>query len=127
MPQVRKIPQPDSARVDTDALNRLEMALGQHRSREILSDACFEIIDRLNRFDIAVEGGDRDGAYRLSRAIAAIAQEIGLPDLATAARIAADCQADGDAIARNATAQRMVRMAEVSLDTVLGMTLSGGE
>lgn len=124
MTQVQPIPQSDRARVDPDALLRLELALGPHRSREILSDACFEIIDRLNRFDIAAETDDPETARKLARAIAAIAEEIGLPDLGKAARIAATCQGSDDVVARIATAQRLVRTAESSLDTILGMTLT---
>lgn len=126
MSDVKRIPQRDQARVDQVALLRLESALGPQRCREILSDACFEIIDRLNRFDIAAENDDRAAARKLARAIAAIAEEIGLPDLSTAARVAADCQEQGDGTARVATAQRLVRMAEASLDMLLGMTVADG-
>lgn len=110
------------SRVDHDVRIRLEAAVGPVRSREIMSDACFEIVERLTRFEVAAASERWREAQRLARGVAAIAAEIGLPELSSAAWGAADSATGGDAVARGATRARLIRVGEGSLDALLDGT-----
>ena len=120
MVQLLRLPQTQAGRIDRTVLGRLENALGPKRSREVIEDACFEIIERLTRFEMAHTSMEAREARRLARAIAAISGEIGMPDLGDAARAAAESQTSGDPVARAATAQRLMRVGEGSLDALMG-------
>ncbi len=108
--------------LDYGVLQRLEDSLGQERSREVLSDACCAIIEKLTRFEIA---GEAEEAHRLARSIAALGEEVGMSELAQAARAASDCALGPDIAARSATAGRMLRLAEASLDMLLSHQATG--
>ena len=119
MTWVLQLSRETTSRVDTGVRLRLEATVGVVRSREILSDACFEIVERLTRFELAVAAGQRGDAARLADDIAAVAAQIGLPELSQAAIGAAACLEGGDVVARRATQQRLIRVGEASLDALL--------
>lgn len=119
MTWVLQLSRETTSRVDTGVRLRLEAAVGVVRSREILSDACFEIVERLTRFELAIAAGQRSDAARLADGIAAVAAQIGLPELSQAAQGAAECLEGSDVVARRATQQRLIRVGEASLDALL--------
>ena len=93
MSRIVSLRRTEPAVLDMGVLLRLETSLGEERSREVLSDACCAIIEKLTRFEVA-----RDPAE---------------------ARAASACAVGVDATARSATAARMLRVGEASLDTLL--------
>lgn len=123
MAQIVALRRSETAGVDRATLFQLEASLGARRSREVLSDAAFVIVERLARFDSAVALGRDDEAMRMARSIAALSAEIGLADLSLAAHAARAALERGDKTAQAATAARVLRVSEVSLDALFEMTL----
>jgi hypothetical protein len=122
MGQIVSLHRTEPAMLDYAVLHRLEESLGRERSREVLSDACCVIIEKLTRFEIAE---DADESHRLARNIAALGDEVGLSELGRAARAASDCALRPDIAASSATAGRMLRLAEASLDMLLSHQATG--
>jgi len=122
MGQIVSLRRTEQAMLDHAVLQRLEDSLGLERSREVLSDACCAIIEKLTRFEITA---DADEAHRLARNIAALGDEVGMSELARAARAASNCALGSDIAARGATAGRMLRLAEASLDMLLSHQATG--
>ncbi|MEM7613789.1 MAG: hypothetical protein AAF813_08005 [Pseudomonadota bacterium] len=119
MTQILSLDRTDRVALDTTALLRLEVALGATRSREVLTQACCEIIEKLTHVECCVANGDFEKAARYARGIASLSGEIGLVEFSQAARGAADSLKSGDPVAIAATTDRMTRLGEVSLDTLL--------
>ncbi len=119
MTQILSMRREDNVAVDTTVLMRLEVALGAARSREILGQACCEIIEKLTEFEVQLEAGQRDRASRLARGISALSAEIGLTELSRAGQAVVACLAGDDHVALAATAHRLGRLSEVSLDILL--------
>lgn len=122
MSKIESLRRTEPATLDHGVLLRLENALGHERSREVLSEACCAIIEKLTRFATA---GDAEEAHRIARGIAALSDEIGMSALSRAARAASACALGGDPAARSATGSRMLRLGEVSLDTLLTSQVAG--
>lgn len=122
MSRIVSLRRSEPATLDTGVLLRLEAALGLERSREVLAEACCAIIEKLTRFDLADDPAE---ARRLARSIAALSDEVGMDALGRAARAAAVCAAGDDPAARAATAARMLRLGETSLDRLLSSQTAG--
>gem|GEM_PF-313762 len=119
MAQVLQMRQELTGSIDQSVIGRLEHMLGAQRSREVIEDACFEIVERLTRFEVSIASLTLLEARRLARSVAAISSEIGMADLGAAARAAAACLDGDDTVARMATAQRLLRVGEASLDALM--------
>lgn len=122
MTQILPMRRDDNVALDTGALVRLEDALGTVRSREILAQACCEIIERMTQVELRLEEGNRAEAGRLARGVAALSSEIGLCELSVAARAVVSCLSADDPVALAATMHRLSRVGQISLDALLTNT-----
>lgn len=119
MKRIYSLDRTDSVALDTTAIMRLEVALGATRSREVMTQACCEIIEKMTQVEVLVGAQDYEAAVRYARGIASLSGEIGLVEFSKAARAAADCLRGSDPVAIAATTHRMARLGEASLDTLL--------
>ncbi|MEM8787122.1 MAG: hypothetical protein AAGE76_02570 [Pseudomonadota bacterium] len=122
MAQILPIPQKSNVGMDPGKVQDLEASLGADRCREVIADACFQIVEKLTVFELAMAAGSAEQAATLARRIAAVAEEVGMLELGHAARAAAECQRGADPVARMATGQRLLRVGTVSLERLYDST-----
>ncbi len=119
---VMNLKRQEPAHLDVRALEMLEATLGPTRSREVLEETCFELVDKLGAVEEALHRRAHDDAAALAADIAGLSAQIGLDDFSMAARNLVDCLKTGSLIAISAVAARMMRLGEVSLMSLLQMT-----
>ncbi|HKK36558.1 MAG TPA: hypothetical protein VJ994_09730 [Paracoccaceae bacterium] len=116
MGEVLRLSQPSRpVRVDRDAMDALEAALGPQACAELVEDAVLEAVDRLGAIERALGERDFTRAGRAARGLADGAARIGLSPLVAQARALAECCARLDRTAAAAVGQRLLRTAEAAL------------
>jgi len=122
MTTVTSLRREEPAHLDVRALDLLEAALGRERSREVLEESCFDLVDKLGTIEEALHNRAHAEARALALDIAGTSARIGLDDFSLAARNLADCVAGGDLVTIAAVSARMMRLGEVSLLSLLNLT-----
>ncbi|MFO7856376.1 MAG: Hpt domain-containing protein [Paracoccaceae bacterium] len=116
MGEVLRLSQPSRpVRVDRDAIDALEAALGPQACAELVEDTVLEAIDRLGAIERALGDKDFTRTGRAARELAEGAARIGLSPLAAQARALAECCARLDRTASAAVGQRLLRTGETAL------------
>lgn len=105
----------EMARVDAGRLEHLVQEYGHSGAERLIGQLLEEIAVRLNRTERAWTAGDTERVLEGARALADIADGIGLMSLSKCARAAAGVAPTGDYAALGATVARMIRVGESSL------------
>ena len=115
MEQLAVLMPEEKAGLDADRLAALYARLGAVEGENVLCRAMEELAYRLGHIDRTHSIGDFDEMLKCTKALGAIADQIGM---AAVNRIATDvmlCIQDGDPVALAATVSRLARMGERSL------------
>lgn len=122
MGKVTSLQRQEPARLDSRAIEILENSLGTIRCREVIEQACFDMVDKLGRLEYALEQGEIDKTKGLAKKIAALSTQIGLEDFSRVARDLHSCLSSDDTVAHKAVASRLMRLGETSLMSMMQMT-----
>lgn len=106
---------PEVPRIDPDRIDHLQRRLGAATAEDVLCRALEEMAVRLSRAEREHRTGQRAKLLGSVRAIAAQADQIGLPGLARVADDVGQCLTNGDDPAVASTVARLVRVGEGSL------------
>ncbi len=108
----------ENARLDPDRLDALYKQLGHGAAEDVVCRAMEELAVRLAHIDALFREGDRDDMRKNTRALIAIAEQIGMMGLARVGGHVVDCIDDRDSIALAATLSRLTRLGERSLTAI---------
>lgn len=122
MGKVTNLQRQEVTRVDSRAIKILENSLGPVRCREVMEEACFDMVDKLGKIELALHQHKFDEVGRLAQKIAAMSAQIGLDDFAHAARNLRNCLEQNDPVSLKAVSARMMRLGETSLLSVMQLT-----
>lgn len=108
----------DDVHLDQAQLADLYMRMGPSEAEAILCRALEELAARLAKLEMYVAKNDAVQAAKIARGLVGIATQIGLIDLAQAARATANCYGRDDPVAQPAVLNRLIRVADRSLSEV---------
>jgi len=108
-----------ATQLDLQKITMLEDSLGFERSREVIADVCLDLIGKSARLEELLETGDLDKAAGIARALANLSSQIGLAEYSIAAQNLHDCAATRNHAALPAVANRLTRLGETALLTVM--------
>lgn len=108
----------ETARLDAESIRALGCQLGPHAAEEMICRALEDLARRLGQCDRAFQNRDLDGLRRASRALGAVAGQIGMVGLVRVAGDVRLCIEDGDQVALAATTARLIRVGEASLTSI---------
>ncbi|WP_158965256.1 hypothetical protein [Chachezhania sediminis] len=108
----------ETVRLDPDCLTRLYCQLGETGAEDVIGRAVEELAVRLAQCTLQRCNDDMVGLRKSVRAVAAIAEQIGMNTLARVARDASEVIENGDDIALDAILARLMRIGESSLTAV---------
>ena len=115
MNQVSRLRHAEAARVDRARLEALVFDHGPQGAERLMGRTLEDLAVRLNRADRAWRKGQPSALCRDARALADVAEDVGLVGLAQVARVVGDLVPTGDSAAIGATVARMMRIGEASL------------
>lgn len=104
--------------VDRDRLGALYVELGEASAEDIVCRAMEELALRMSHCDRLYRIDDMTNLRKSARSLIAIAEQIGMGDLAIAAEAVTDCVDCNDRVALAATLTRLLRTGEGSLTAV---------
>jgi hypothetical protein len=110
----RLIPE-EPVRLDSDRLAELFVQLGEAGAQNVVSRAREELAVRLSCLEEAYDSGKVDVLCKGAKALVGISEQIGMNELALAARATQDCATGPDHVALAATMARMLRLGDCSL------------
>ncbi len=113
--QVARLSPAEPAAVDPDRLAQLYERFGTRRGEDLVCRAMEELAFGLGQAGRLYEAGDRTELRRCARALATLADEIGMTALRRVAESVALCIDNADAVALAAVLARMARVGERSL------------
>ncbi|SNR33147.1 hypothetical protein [Puniceibacterium sediminis] len=116
--QVMVLAPKESARLDPDRLDALYSQLGPNAAEEVVCRAMEELAVRLGHIDQLFRKGSWEDMRKNTRALMAIAEQIGMMGLARVGGHVIDCIDDADGIALAATLSRLARLGEGSLTAI---------
>ena len=109
----------EDAALDTTRILVLRQSLGDQRCREIVSEVVFHLTDRLGLLQSALAARNGADAQVLASRLASLSEQVGLSDFARVARDLAACLEAGDTVAVAAVGDRLMRLGEDSLFSVI--------
>lgn len=109
--------------LDQDRLAVLYTSLDQAHADDIIVRALEQLAKRLAATERAYRREDFAAVERLSQGVAAIAEQVGMLDLAQGALAVRSCVKTGDAIGAAATLARMSRLGNQSLGEICDRAL----
>ncbi|MGR3468742.1 MAG: hypothetical protein ACU0CI_12780 [Shimia sp.] len=118
MQSVIRLPHGDAVQMDEAAISQLMVDLGRSGAEDVINRAMEAIALRLTDIERLSDQGDLVALRKASKGVIGIAEQIGLLDLADAARALADAAPRGDANARAATVARVSRVGDLSLSAI---------
>jgi hypothetical protein len=101
--------------IDAERISVLRGAVGEQRTREIVEEVVFHMMERIDLLDRAIDAGDAVEACALAKRMAAMSEELGLVDVT---RVAGDlnlCVGRGDRTAAAAVSARLGRLSDSSI------------
>lgn len=104
--------------MDDSAITQLMVDLGRPGAEEVINRDMEDIAMRLTELEMLHDAGEHDALWKTSKGMIGIAERIGLPDLADAARAVANASRCGDPIALSATIARVGRVGDLSLSAI---------
>ncbi|MCR8549023.1 hypothetical protein M4578_14385 [Salipiger sp. P9] len=116
--QVATLCPTEKAGLDPERLHGLYARFGTQEGENLVCRAMEELAYRLGMADRLYEQADLAGMRKCTRALGAIAEQIGMSGLCRISADVVQCIDDGDAVALAATLARMARMGERSLYAV---------
>lgn len=108
----------EAVAVQADVMRDLYRHLGEAGAERLICRAMEDLAVRLADIEAQYWKGELDAVSKGCRSMIAIAQQIGLYDLADASRVAGECATHGDPVSIAATIARMLRVGDKSLSTV---------
>lgn len=108
----------EKARLDPDRLDALYSQLGPNAAEEVVCRAMEELAVRLAHIDQLFCEGAWEDMRKNTRALVAIAEQIGMMGLARVGCHVIGCIDDSDGIALAATLARLARLGEGSLTAI---------
>ena len=108
----------DAVRFNSDTLLELYRQLGNSSAESVICRAMEELAVRLVAIEQIPSSAEPTGLRKNARALAAIAEQIGMVSLSEAAYDVIDCANAGDKVALAATRARMMRIGDRSLTDV---------
>jgi hypothetical protein len=112
------LPHREQPAIDRDRLRRIYTDLGAHAADRVIGRAMEDLAIRLARTDRARRDGDLRRLAREAKATAAVAEELGMAQVARIARDLASVAATPDLIAVSAVSARLDRMGELCLAAI---------
>jgi len=109
----------EDAVLDTARIMVLRQSLGDQRCREVIEEVVFHLTDRIGLLQKALAEGDSAAAQALASRLASLSEQVGLPDFARVARDLGACLDAEDRVSTAAVAQRLIRLSEDSLFSVM--------
>jgi hypothetical protein len=109
----------EDAALDITRILVLRQSLGDQRCREIVSEVVFHLTDRLGLLQTALNAHNSAEAQALASRLASLSEQVGLADFARVARDLAGCLEAQDAVAVAAVGERLMRLGEESLFSVI--------
>ena len=119
--QVTKLKQDEFIRLDPVRLEELYVQLGENEAESVVYHALEEVAARLSFAQRCYREGRAGDMRKSMGSLAAIAQQIGMMQLARVADDVARCIDDGDKVALSATQARLQRIGERSLCEIWGL------
>ncbi|EIE51821.1 hypothetical protein AL036_08670 [Salipiger aestuarii] len=116
--QVAVLSPNEKAGLDPERLEGLYERLGAQEGEDVLCRAMEELAYRLGQADRLYEKADFAGMRQCTRALGAIAEQIGMSALARISGDVVQCIDDSDPVGLAATLARMARVGERSLYAV---------
>lgn len=105
----------EQANINWQQLDDLCRELGQQNAAKVISRALDRLAECLGRAAQCNRRGERDNVVRHTRAVRAVADQIGMGLLAAAAENARQSQVNGDVVAIAATMDRVARLGQQSI------------
>ncbi|WP_254694872.1 hypothetical protein [Antarctobacter heliothermus] len=115
MKQVTYLAPAESPAMDRAQIETLRSDLGRSAAEGVVCRAMEELAQRMCQLQTQALSGPREDMHKGLRALAAIADQIGLCSLSMVAHDVAACIEMGDAVAEAATLARLARVGERSL------------
>ncbi|MEM7319948.1 MAG: hypothetical protein AAF408_13105 [Pseudomonadota bacterium] len=116
--KVTTLIQTESIRLDSDRLGGLCRQLGEADTEDVVCRAIEELAVRLSLCERLWRQKDRPGLRKSARSLIAIADQVGMPELARVAGDVTDTIDNDDPVASAATVFRLIRIGERSLTAV---------
>jgi glutathione S-transferase len=116
--QVLVLAPKENARLDPDRLAALYSQLGPSAAEEVVCRAMEELAMRLSHIDTLFRQQSWEGMRKNTRALIAIAEQIGMTGLARAGTHVVYCIDDADHTALAATLSRLARLGDQSLTAI---------
>ncbi len=117
--ELYRIASREDAALDTTRILVLRQSLGDQRCREIVSEVVFHLTDRLGLLQSALAARNGADAQMLASRLASLSEQVGLSDFARVARDLAACLEARDTVAVAAVGDRLMRLGEDSLFSVI--------
>jgi len=121
MDQVMLMTREEAVRLDPDRLEQLVGQLGRTQAEELVCRALEELAVRLSHLERMYRRGDGSELRKGARALAGIADQVGMCALSRVAVDVVACIDDRDEVALAAVLGRLVRVGERSLTEVWSM------
>lgn len=115
MSEVSRICPRDRAQVDRGRYEELVLIMGIRAAEGLLARTVEQLAICLNRAERCYRASDLDRLVTTATNISALAEQVGMIDLARAARAVADTAETWDPVALGATMARLTRVGDVSL------------
>jgi hypothetical protein len=101
--------------LDAECITVLRGSLGEQRTREIVEEVVFHLMERIDMMDRAIEAGDAVEACAIAKRMAAMSEQLGLVDFTRVACDLTRCLERGDRNAAAAVSARLGRLSEGSI------------
>lgn len=101
--------------IDAERISILRGAVGEQRTREIVEEVVFHMMERIDLMDRAIEAGDAVEACALAKRMASMSEQLGLVDVTRVARDLNLCLDRGDRTAAAAVSARLGRLSDSSI------------
>lgn len=101
--------------IDVERISVLRGVAGEQRTREIVEEVVFHMMERIDLLESAIEAGDAVEACALAKRMTAMSEQLGLVDFTRVAGDLALCLDRGDRTAAAAVSARLGRLSESSI------------
>ena len=117
-PPVTRLAPVETLRIDSDLVDALYADLGKEAADLVVCRALEDLANRMNRIEAEHRACAFDLVQKEARRIMAVAQQIGLTEVARAASAVRDCAGNGQTIATVATPWRLRRLTDRAMTDI---------
>ncbi len=113
-----ELPFTETVRLDGDRLGVMICNLDPRDAEDMVSRAVEELATRISRCETAWRNGDHASLQRIVMSLTGLSEQLGMNALARSASHVSGCIDTGDVTGTAATLARLIRVGDISLNTV---------